>query len=73
MNKKAIDITTKGWSKKDLTQLKQKVYEQNYRWEAKVETKDGQIKYCYAYTKADVKIIAIQEGHTILKVTRKNG
>ena len=71
MSKKALDITTKGWSEKDLTELKQKVNEQNYRWEAKVETKDGQIKYCYAYTKADVEIMAIQEGHTILKVTGK--
>jgi len=73
MSKKALDISTKGWSSKDLVELKQKVNEQNYRWEAKVETKDGQIKYCYAYTKADVEIITIQEGHTILKVTRKNG
>jgi len=73
MSKKALDITTKGWSEKDLTQLKQKVYEQNYRWEAKVETKDGQIKYCYAHTKTDVEIMAIQEGYTILRVTRKNG
>jgi len=71
MSKKALDITTKGWSKKDLIELKQKVNDQNYRWECKVETKDGQIKYCYAYTKADVEILAIQEEHTILKVSRK--
>ena len=71
MSRKALDITTKGWSKKDLTELKQKVNEQNYKWEAKVETKDGQIKYCYAYTKADVEIMAIQERHVILKVTKK--
>jgi len=71
MSKKALDISTKGWSSEDLAELKQKVNEQNYRWEAKVETKDGQIKYCHAYTKADVEIMAIQEGHTILKVTKK--
>jgi hypothetical protein len=68
--KKALDVTTKGWSQESIEKLKKAVNAKNYRWQAKVETKDGKIKFCYAYTKADVEIMAIQQGFTILKVTK---
>lgn len=71
MSKKVLVVSTNGWSDTDITQLNQKINEQNYRWIAKVKTKNNQIKYCHTYTKADVEIMAIQEGYTILKVARK--
>ncbi len=72
MGKKAIDITTKGWSKEELTSLKIEINNQNYKWVAKAIHKTGKIKWFYAHTRVDVEIIAIQEGYKILKVTRKN-
>ena len=72
MGKKALDVTTKGWSKEHIASIKKKVNELNFRWEAKAVNKRGQIRWFHAYTKADVEIFAIQEGYKILKVTRKN-
>ena len=71
MAKKALDVTTKGWSKKDITSLTKKINNLNFRWEAKTIGKTGKIKWFHAYTKFDVEIFAIQEGYKILKVTRK--
>lgn len=71
MSKKALDVTTRGWSKKDITQLTQIVNETNYRWVAKVKTKDDKIKYCHFNSKIDLEIMAIQVGFKILKVARK--
>lgn len=68
--KKALDVTTKGWSKNELQEFKQKVNDLNYRWEAHVLTKDGKKKFCYFYSKVDLEIMARQEGFTILKVIK---
>jgi len=70
--KKALDVTTKGWSKNDITSLKKAVNKLNFRWEAKAINRDGKIKWFHAYTKADVEIVAIQGGYKILQVKRKN-
>lgn len=70
MKKKALDITTKGWSKKNIDDLTKVMNEQNFRWEAKAISKRGEIKWFHAFTKVDVEIFAIQEGYKILKVTR---
>jgi len=70
MQKKAFDVTTKDWSKNEIQQFKQKVNDQNYRWEADVLTKDGKKKFCYFYSKVDLEIMAKQEGFTILKVVK---
>ena len=72
MSKKALDVTTKGWSKEDLESLERKIKEQNFKWVAKAINKTGKIKWFHAYTKVDVEIFAIQEGYKILKVTKKN-
>jgi len=72
MRKKALDITTKGWSKEDLRSLERKINEQNFKWVAKAVNEIGKIKWFHAFTKFDVEIFAIQEGYKILKVTRKN-
>ena len=58
--KKALDVTTKGWSKADITDLKKAVHKLNFRWEAKAISRGGKIKWFHAYTKADVEIVAIQ-------------
>lgn len=71
MTKKALDVTTKGWSKEDIASLSKKVNSLNFRWEAKAINHTGKIKWFHSYTKADVEIIAIQEGYKILQVTRK--
>ena len=68
--KKALDVTTKGWSENELRELKQALNAKNYRWEAHVLTKDGKKKFCYFYSKVDLEIMATQEGFTILKVVK---
>lgn len=68
--KKALDVTTKGWSIHDLRQLKHQVDNQNYRWQATILTKDDKKKFCYFYSKVDLEIMAKQEGYKILKVKR---
>jgi len=73
MSKKhALDVTTKGWSKEDIGNLKKTMNDLNFKWEAKAIHKTGKIKWFHSYTKVDVELIAIQEGYKILKVTRKN-
>lgn len=68
--KKALDVTTKGWDKNGLQQLKQKINDQNYRWEATILTKEGKKKFCYFRSKVDLEIMAKQEGYKILKVVK---
>lgn len=70
MQKKALDVTTKGWSKNDLHQIKQKINDQNYRWKAHVLTKEGKKKFCYFYSKVDLEIMARQVEFTILKIVK---
>lgn len=72
MIKKALDVTTKGWSTEDIDDLKKVINEKNFRWEAKAISKEGKIKWFHAYTKADVEIFVIQSGYKLLKVNRKN-
>jgi len=69
--KKALDVTTKGWSEKNVHEFKQKVNDLNFTWEAHVLTKNGKKKFCYFYSKVDLEIMARQEGYKILKVTRR--
>jgi len=45
MTKKALDVTTKGWSKDEIASLRKKVNEQNFRWEAKAINQSGTIKW----------------------------
>ena len=71
MSKKALDVTTKGWSEEDITNLKKVINEKKFKWEAKAVNKKGEIKWFHAYTKIDVEIFAIQEGYKILQVTRR--
>ena len=70
IQKKALDVTTKGWSKNQLYQMYQKINEQKYRWKSNILTKEGKKKFCYFYSKIDLEIMAKQEGFTILKVVK---
>jgi len=70
--KKVLDVTTKGWSKEEITNLRIAVNKLNYNWEAKAINGRGEIKWFHAYTKFDIENFAIQEGYKLLKVTRKN-
>lgn len=71
MTKKALDITTKGWSKKNIDDLTKVINDKNFRWIAKAINIEGKIKWFHAFTKADVEIFAIQEGYKILGITKK--
>jgi len=68
--KKALIVTTKGWSKDELRKFEKCVDKQNYRWRANVLTKDGKKNFCYFRSKVDLEIMAIQLGFTILKVVK---
>ena len=70
--KKALDVTTKGWSNEDLKLLEDKINDLNYRWITKAINAEGKIKWFHAYTKVDVEIFALQEGYKILGTTRNN-
>lgn len=70
--KKALDVTTKGWSKEDIDDLEKVINDKNFRWVAKSVNKKGEIKWFHAFTKFDVELFAIQEGYKILQVTRNN-
>ena len=70
-NKKALDITTKGWSDEDLKLLEEKINDQNFRWIAKGINDVGEIKWFHAYTKVDVEIFVLQEGYKILNVVSR--
>ena len=72
MSKKALVVTTKGWSKDEIKSLGKEIKKLNFKWEAKAVSKRGEIKWFHAHTKADVEIFAIQAGYKLLKVTRKN-
>jgi len=67
--KKALFVTTKNWSKKDLKSLEKGVNRQNYRWKAAI-LKDGKKLFSYFYSKVDLEILAIQEDFTILSVKK---
>ena len=68
--KKALDIRAKTWSPEEVDELFTKIDSLNFRWKAKVLTKEGNVKYCFSYTKADMEIMAIEQRHKILKVTK---
>jgi len=68
--KKGLHLTTKGWTQEEISSLKEKIKDLNYRWIAKAINGDGVTKWFHAYTKADIEIIAIQMGFKILKVTK---
>ena len=68
--KKALFVTTKGWSGDEIKQLAQAVNSKKFSWKAQIKTKEGKTKYCYFYSKVDLEIMAIQENFTILKVTK---
>ena len=70
--KKVLDVTTKGWSKEELTNFKKSMNKVNFRWEFKAISRTGKIKWFHAYTKTDIEIFAVQSGYKILTVKRKN-
>lgn len=71
MIKKALDVTTKGWSKEDIADLEKVINDKNFRWIGKAINIEGKIKWFHAFTKVDVEIFAIQEGYKILGITKK--
>lgn len=68
MDKKALDVTTKGWSKDNIEKLRQKLIEQGIKHKVKIQYPDGRIKWLYARTPEDVQPFCQQVGAKILKI-----
>ena len=69
--KRALDVTTKGWSNDEIASLTKKINELNFRWEVKAVNQSGTIKWFHSYTKVDAEILALQEGYRILEMVKK--
>ena len=67
--KNALFVTAKDWNSNDKLLLEKKVNQQNYRWKSEI-LQNNEKKYAYFYSKVDLEILAIQEGFTVLKVTK---
>ena len=66
--KKALDVTTKGWSKDDIHKLKQKLTEQGIKYQVQIKLKDGTIKWLYVKDPTDVQPYCEQVGATIIEI-----
>jgi hypothetical protein len=66
--KKALDVTTKGWSKDKIALLKAKVKAQGVKFEVTIKLKDGTTKWLYVRDPNDVKPYCEQVGAKILKI-----
>lgn len=69
--RKALDVTTKGWSTEDISQLTEKVRSQQYRWRGTAVTMEGVKKYFFCYTEVDLADYCYQHGWKLLE-TKKN-
>lgn len=56
--KKAIDITTAGWSQDDIRKLTAAVHKQKMTLKAKIELPDGKIKYMYGRSEVELEMYA---------------
>ena len=67
-NKKALDVTTKGWSKANINKLKDKLIQNGMKFQVQVKLKDGTTKYLYVIDPNDVKPYCEQVGAKIVKI-----
>ena len=65
--KKVLDITTNGWSNKDLAMLQKQVESMNYKWRGKAITQDGTIKYFFSHTKVEAAAVCYEQGWKFLE------
>lgn len=66
--KKALDVTTKGWSKDNVEKLRQKLIEQGMKYKVQVQMPNGKTKWLYARNPNDVQPYCEQVGAKIVKV-----
>jgi len=66
--KKALDVTTKGWSKDNIEKLRQKVITQGMKYKVQVQMPDGKTKWLYVRDPKDVQPYCEQVGAKIVKV-----
>jgi len=67
-HKKALDVTTKGWSKNAIEQLRQKLIDQGIKFKVEVKLKTGTTKWLYARDPDDVQPYCEQVGAKIIKI-----
>jgi len=66
--KKALDVTTKGWSKDHVEKLRQKLIDQGMKYKVEIQLPDGKTKWLYARNPDDVQPYCKQVNAKIVKV-----
>ena len=66
--KKALDVTTKGWSKDNVEKLRQKLIENGIKYKVQIEMPNKISKWLYARTPEDVAPYCKQVGASIIKI-----
>ena len=66
--KKALDVTTKGWSKDNIEKLRQNLISQGIKFRVQIEMQDLTTKWVYARDPKDVAPYCKQVNATIIKI-----
>lgn len=66
--RKALDVTTKGWSKDNVEKLRQKLIERGIKFKVQIQMLDKTTKWLYARTPDDVAPYCKQVGASIIKI-----
>jgi len=66
--KKALDVTTKGWSEDTIEKPRQKLIDQGMKYKIQIKMPDGTIKWLYARQPDDIQPYCEQVEATIIKV-----
>lgn len=66
--KRALDVTTKGWSADNVEKLRQKLIEQGMKYKVEIQMPGGKTKWLYARDPKDVEPYCEQVGAKIVKV-----
>ena len=66
--KKALDVTTKGWSKENIEKLRQTLISQGVKFRITVEMPDKKTKWLYVRDPKEVEPYCKQVGASIIKI-----
>ena len=70
MTKKALDVTTKGWSKEGIEKLRQSLIDQGVKYKVEIEMPDLKRKWLYLKDPEDAKPYCEQVGAVIINVEK---
>lgn len=70
--KKVLDVTTKDWTPEAIEELRQTLIAQGMKWRAKIQLKDGKIKwvYCREQDGSDISSLCDQMEAKILNTEK---